>query len=107
MMNARYMTPCVTAMHEDGSLDLKGHAAVYEHLIAGGVDGVLVLGSMGEFFSMRPEKRRELAQFSIRHIAGRVKVLIGTASMDFEETVSLSNDALKAGADAVAVISPY
>ena len=68
---------------------------------------MLVLGSMGEFFAMTAEQRRELTAFSVKHIAGRMKVLVGTASMDFEEAVALARHALSAGADAVAVISPY
>lgn len=107
MQKIAYMTPCVTAFHQNGSLDLEAQAAMYDHLLKGGVDGVLVLGSIGEFFAMSVEQRRELTAFSVRHIAGRIKVLIGTASMDFEEVVALSHDALAVGADAVAVISPY
>lgn len=106
-MKAAFMTPCVTAFHQDRSLDLESQAAVYDHLLRGGVDGVLVLGSMGEFFAMTAEQRRELTAFSVKHIAGRMKVLVGTASMDFEEAVALARHALSAGADAVAVISPY
>ncbi|MEF9880427.1 MAG: dihydrodipicolinate synthase family protein [Clostridia bacterium] len=106
-MNATFMTPCVTAFHEDGSLDFKAQAAVFDHLIQGGVDGVLVAGSMGEFFSLTLAQRYDLAEFSVSYIAGRIKVLLGTTSMNFEETVSLSQHALSIGADAVAVISPY
>lgn len=106
-MKAAYLTPCVTAFRQDGSLDLEAQSAVFDHLLRGGVDGVLALGSMGEFFALTAERRRELAEFSVTYIAGRMRVLVGTASMDFEETVALSRHALSVGADAVAVVSPY
>ena len=46
---AKYITPAVTPFTQEGSIDENGAAALYEHLIAGGVDAVLVLGSIGEF----------------------------------------------------------
>lgn len=106
-MRPKYLCPCVTAFKPDGSLDLAAQAAVYDWLIAGGIDGILVLGSMGEFFALTEEQRRELTEFSVNHIAGRAKVMVGTSAMRFEDTIRLSRHALKAGADSIAVISPY
>lgn len=48
-MKARYITPAVTVMGKDGTIDFEGCGKVYEHLIEGGVDGILLLGSIGEF----------------------------------------------------------
>lgn len=106
-MRPKYLCPCVTAFHPDGSLDFAAQAAVYDALIAGGIDGILVLGSMGEFFALTDRQRHELTEFSISHIAGRTKVMVGATAMRFEDTVQLSRHALQAGADSVAVISPY
>lgn len=39
MSKISWMTPVVTVFHEDGTLDVEGNKAVYEHLIKGGVDG--------------------------------------------------------------------
>ena len=49
---AKYITPAITPFTAEGRIDERGVAALYEHLIAGGVDGILVLGSIGEFFSI-------------------------------------------------------
>lgn len=106
-MRPMYMTPCVTAMNQDETIDFPAQAALYNFLVHGGIDGVLVMGSMGEFFALTQQQRRQLAEFSVQQIAGRVKVIIGTNAMRFEDTVQLSRHALHAGADAVAVISPY
>ena len=46
-MKARYITPAVTVMGKDGTIDFEGCGKVYEHLIEGGVDGILLLGSIG------------------------------------------------------------
>lgn len=106
-MNARYITPSVTLMNEDGSLDLESQGKLFEHLITNGIDGILIGGSIGEFFAMSMESRRELAKFAVERIDHRVKCIIGTASMLEEEIVPYSNWCLEQGADAVMIISPY
>lgn len=106
-LSASYITPAVTLLDGQGKPDLAANSRLYEHLIAGGVDGILVLGSIGEFFSLPLQERRALALNAIRAVKGRTKLLIGTASMVFEEIIPFSNECLEAGADAVMVISPY
>ena len=106
-MKANYITPAVTIMNEDGSLDLESQGRLFDNLITNGIDGILIGGSIGEFFALSMEKRREQAVFAIRHIDHRVKCIIGTASMLEEEIVPYSNWCLEQGADAVMIISPY
>ena len=104
---AKYITPAITPFTPVGDIDEQGLAALYEHLIAGGVDGILVLGSIGEFFSVPLEKKRRLISLAVRQAAGRVPVIAGTSDMLFENVISLSEYALAEGADAVIVVSPY
>lgn len=106
-MNAKYITPAVTILKEDGSLDLESQGKLFDHLIENGIDGILIGGSIGEFFAMSMEARKELAQFAIEHINHRVRCIIGTASMLEEEIVPYSNWCLEQGADAAMIISPY
>jgi len=107
MKKVKFYTPVVTAFNEDGSLDRAGNVAIFDHLMAGGVDGLIVMGSTGEFFSMRDEQKKELIDLVVGHVAGRAEVIVGTACMRVDDTVELSNYALDAGADGVMVISPY
>ena len=58
-MKARYITPAVTVMGKDGTIDFEGCGKVYEHLIEGGVDGILLLGSIGEFFALTMEQKKD------------------------------------------------
>ena len=48
-MKAKIFTPAVTILNDDDTIDTEGNLAVAEHLIAGGVDGMVPLGSTGEF----------------------------------------------------------
>ena len=107
MKKVKFYTPVITAFDEAGNLDIQGNKNVYDHLITGGVDGIVVMGSTGEFFSMTTEQKKALIDLSVNHIAGRAEVIIGTACMRVDETIELSNYAIAAGADAVMIISPY
>lgn len=107
MSKISFMTPVVTVFNADGTLDIQGNKNVYEHLIQGGVDGIVVMGSTGEFFSMPMQQKKQLIDLAAETIKGRTRLLIGTSCMQWEETVELGNYALAAGAEAVMVIPPY
>ena len=107
MKKALFMTPTVTAFTAEGDLDKAANCAVFEHLIEGKMDALVVMGSTGEFFSLTAEQKRELSHLAVKEARGRAEVIIGTGSMRPQDTVLLSNDALAFGADAVMIISPY
>lgn len=104
---ARYITPAVTPLLPDGSIDEKSCRRLYDHLIEGGVDGILILGSIGEFFAFPLEERKKLIRIAVEAVAGRVELIVGTTSMIFQEIVELSNEAYETGADSVMIIPPY
>lgn len=97
----------MTALDENGHIDTEANKRIYEHLIQGGIDGILIFGSIGEFFALPMEEKKDMVREAVACIDHRVTVYIGTNSMEFEECVEFSNFALDAGADGVMVISPY
>ena len=104
---ARYITPAVTPLNADGTLDLPAAERLYDHLISGGIDGILLLGSIGEFFAFTVEQKKQLISLALRKIAHRVPVIVGTADTVMENVIALSAFALAEGADAVIVVPPY
>lgn len=107
MNKINFITPAVTPMCPDGSIDLESAGRLYEHLIRGGMDGVLIFGSIGEFFGFTMEQKKSLITYAKKVIGDRIQLIVGTTSMVFDEIVELSNFALEAGADGVMVIPPY
>jgi len=107
MRKPQFLTPVVTAFTKDGQLDVQANQNIYDHLIQGGIDGLVIMGSTGEFFAMATEQKKELIDLAVKHVKKRVKLYIGTSCMSVKDTVELSNYALSAGADAVMIISPY
>lgn len=57
-MDAKYITPAVTAFDHEGHVDMEANKRIYQWLIEGGMDGILILGSIGEFFC-HPYGRKE------------------------------------------------
>ena len=104
---AKYITPAITPLNPDGTLDVQGCKNLFDHLISGGVNGILVLGSIGEFFALSMETKKQLISLAVQHIAHRVPVMIGTADMQLEHVLELSRYALEQGADSVIVVPPY
>ena len=102
-----YMTPAVTPLCPDGKLDFESCKTLYHHLINGGVDGILILGSIGEFFALTMEQKKDLVRFAVETVQHRVPLIVGTTSMIFDEIVELSNYSIDLGADAVMIIPPY
>ena len=63
-------------MGKDGTIDFEGCGKVYEHLIEGGVDGILLLGSIGEFFALTMEQKKDLIRFAVDKIAHRTQLIL-------------------------------
>ncbi len=87
--------------------DLPALARLVEFQIAEGIQGLIPLGSTGEFLSVSREERTAIVETVIRTAAGRVPVLIGTGAEDTREAVALSREAEALGADGVMIIPPF
>ncbi|AWH87612.1 dihydrodipicolinate synthase family protein [Limnobaculum parvum] len=99
--------PVPTIFHSDGRLDTVGMGALIDKLVNDGVDGMLILGSGGEFCHMPKAQRFEVAEFAVKHIAGRVPVLLGISSPSTQEVIEFGLHADTLGVDAVLVLNPY
>jgi 4-hydroxy-tetrahydrodipicolinate synthase len=100
-------SPIVTIFDQKGDIDYKANERVINNLIDNGIDGILFLGSMGEFFAIPLDKKKEYIDFAVKMVDKRVKVLIGTGGTDVDEVAGLTRYSQLAGADAALVVSPY
>jgi 4-hydroxy-tetrahydrodipicolinate synthase len=107
MHAGRYYTPVITAFDKKGDLDLDANRRMWDSLIAGGINGIVVMGSTGEFFALKKEQKLRLIEAACEYVKGRAKLFIGTGNMRIDDTAELSNYAIDAGADGVMIIGPY
>jgi len=106
-LRATIYTPTVTIFNDLGEFDFEGNRKVIEYLIEGGVDGLVPLGSTGEFTTLSLSEKKEFIKFYVETVNERVQVLPGTGCMDYDKTVELSNYALSLGVKGVLIIPPY
>jgi len=99
--------PMITPLRSRDELDLPGLERLIEHILAGGVHGLFILGTSGEAPSLSYRLRRELVDRVCRQVAGRVPVLVGITDTSFVEALHLAQHAAAAGAQAVVTSTPY
>jgi len=99
--------PIITPLHSRDELDVAGLERLVEHILAGGVHGLFVLGTTGEAPSLSYRLRRELIERTCRQVAGRVPVLVGITDTAFVEAVHLAQFAAETGAQALVLAPPY
>jgi 4-hydroxy-tetrahydrodipicolinate synthase len=90
-----------------GKVDLRKFAELVERQVKEGSHGVVVCGTTGEPSSLTPDERTELVKVAVDVVARRIPVVAATGSQSFAETVDITTQAEKAGADAVLVVTPY
>lgn len=99
--------PLVTPLTDRDTLDIAGLEGLIEHLIAGGVSGLFIIGTTGEGPSLSYRLRRELITHTCRIAHGRLPVLVGITDTAFVESVNIARHAADAGADALVAAPPY
>ena len=99
--------PIITPLLGRDELDAAGLERLIEHMLAGGVHGLFVLGTTGEAPSLSYRLRRELIERVCRQVADRVPVLVGITDTAFVEAGNLSRFAAEAGARALVLAPPY
>jgi 4-hydroxy-tetrahydrodipicolinate synthase len=91
----------------NGKVDYDGFRKLIEAQIAGGVDGIVPVGTTGESPTLSHEEHRDVIKAAVEIAAGRIKVVGGTGSNSTEEAIDLTQDAEKAGADGALIVAPY
>ena len=100
-------TAIVTPFKEDGSIDWHRLNKLVEYNIAGGVDGIVPVGTTGESPTLSEEEHKEVVKKTIEYADGRIKIIAGAGSNSTKTAVELTEFAKSAGADAVLSVNPY
>ncbi|MHC4569171.1 MAG: dihydrodipicolinate synthase family protein, partial [Planctomycetota bacterium] len=90
--------PLVTPLLDRDTLDTAGLERLIEHVLAGGVHGLFILGTTGEAPSLSYRLRYEVIDRVCGQVAGRVPVLVGITDTSFVESANIARKAEDAGA---------
>ncbi len=99
--------PLVTPLKDNDTLDVESLERLIEHLIAGGVHGLFVLGTTGEEQSLSYRLRKQMIEESCRINKGRLPLLVCITDTSIVESVNLAKFAADCGASGVVSAPPY
>ncbi len=91
----------------DGDLDESSFRALVDQQVAGGIAGVVPVGTTGESPALSHSEHQRVIEVTIDAVAKRCLVIAGTGSNSTREAIAMTQAAEKAGADACLLVSPY
>lgn len=100
-------TALVTPMQDDGAVDYDALENFVNYMIDEGIHGIIPLGSTGEFYALTYEERAKVMEATIKAVAGRVPVVVGTNDSSTAAVIENSKRAEAAGADGLLIAPPY
>jgi len=96
-----------TIFHEDGALDLDGQKRAIDFMIDAGSEGLCILANFSEQFVLTDEDRERVMEAALRHVAGRVPVIVTTTHFATHVCAARSRRAQDLGAAMVMIMPPY
>jgi len=99
-------TAIVTPMNKMG-VDYENYERLLNWQIENGVNAIIAAGTTGEGSTLSDKEHRELLDFTVRVVDGRVPVIAGTGSNDTAYGIELSKFACAAGVDGLLMVTPY
>lgn len=78
----------VTPFKNDGAIDFTALGKVIDHVIQGGIDYLVTLGTTGETPSLSKEEKIAIIEFTFSHTAGRVPIIVGVGGNNTAEVIS-------------------
>ena len=99
--------PALVTPFRDGAVDEEAFTALVERQIAGGVHGLVPVGTTGETSTLSHDEHRRVVELCVKTAAGRVPVVAGAGSNATAEAIELARHAKTVGADAALVVTPY
>ncbi|MEI3305401.1 MAG: 4-hydroxy-tetrahydrodipicolinate synthase [Dysosmobacter sp.] len=100
------ITPIITPMNPDESVNLPELRNQIERQIAGGVHGIFCFGTNGEGYILSTQEKEEILEATIDQVKGRVPVYAGTGCISTRDTIYMSRRAQELGADVLSIITP-
>ncbi|MFC4990990.1 4-hydroxy-tetrahydrodipicolinate synthase [Rubritalea tangerina] len=99
-------TAIITPFRE-GRVDESAFRQLIEKQVAGGVQGIVPVGTTGESPTLDADEHLEVIRIAVDAAAGRVKVIAGTGANSTSEAIHLTEEAEALGADASLQVTPY
>jgi 4-hydroxy-tetrahydrodipicolinate synthase len=101
------MVALVTPMHASGEIDFPALHRLIDWHVDAHTDAIVVIGSTGEAATLSFKERELIITQTVKHVDGRVPVIVGTGTNCTAQTLDLTRQASMLGASAALVVAPY
>lgn len=100
------IVPILTPIDENETIDEARFRRHIDFVIEGGVLGILIFGSNGEFYSIEEDEMERGLKIAVDHTAGRVPVYFGMGAVSTKKCVRMAKMAVANGADGISILQP-
>src|SRR5437764_2073035 len=103
----RGILPAAVTPFRDGAIDFAAFEKLIEAQIAGGITGIVAVGTTGESPTLTHDEKHEVIQRTIKIANGRCQVIAGAGTNSTRDSIEATKFAEKAGADGALLVAPY
>ncbi|BCJ97877.1 4-hydroxy-tetrahydrodipicolinate synthase [Anaerocolumna chitinilytica] len=97
----------VTPFDEKLNVNYEKLGELIDYQIENSTDSIIICGTTGESSTLTEKEHMECIRYTVDKVAGRVPVIAGTGSNCTQTAIELSDDARRAGADGLLLVTPY
>ncbi len=97
----------ITPFTKNGKIDFNSLEKIIHHIIKGGVDYIVVLGTTGENVTLSKDEKKEITKFVIQTTKKRTPIVLGIGGNNTMEVANTIENADLKGIDAILSVSPY
>ncbi len=101
-----YIPAITTPFDRDGALNIRMVDDLLDWLMAEGMHGIVVAGTTGEWFSMKPDEKVTLFNAVGRKLSGRMTIIAGCNAYTANEVAQIAGAAKQAGFDGILLTPP-
>lgn len=100
------IVPIIMPIDSEESINEKTLRRQTDYVIDGGVSGILLFGSNGEFYALDSAEQEQAMEIVIDQTAGRVPVYVGIGAITTRHCVRIAQMAYARGAKGVSLLQP-
>ncbi len=97
----------VTPFTKEGNVDYKSLGKIIHHIIDGGCDYIVSLGTTGESVTLTKEEKKEVLSFTRKTVAGKAGLVAGIGGNNTADILKQLAEFDAKGFDAILSVSPY
>jgi 4-hydroxy-tetrahydrodipicolinate synthase len=97
----------VTPFKNDSSIDFAALGRVINHVITGGVNYIVALGTTGESVTLSKDEKKAIISYVVEVVDNRVPLVVGIGGNNTQEIINSVRHSVLTGVDGILSVAPY